>query len=231
MSLPVFDTPTYNCILPSNDQPVKFRPFLVKEQKQLLMAINGSSDQQMEAIENIINACTFNKIDARRLANYDLEYLFLQIRAHSVGETIDLTLTCGCGAKTNAKLDITTVKVNKPADHTTNIELDNNLLVKMRYPRMREVEEMLSNRNVDSIITLIAKSIDSIWKGDEQYSATDYSVAELIEFVEGLSPSSLDKIEQFFATMPALNHELNWDCTECGEHNTVTLEGMQSFFG
>jgi hypothetical protein len=231
MSLPVFDTPIHTVNLPSNGEAIKFRPFLVKEQKQLLMAASGSSEQQIEAIEGVISACTLGKIDARKLASFDVEYLFMQIRAHSVGEKVDLTLTCPCGAKSNATLDITSVAVNKPAEHSNTIELDQDLLVKMRYPRMREVEDMLQQRDVDAIIRLISTSIDSIWKGDEQYSAADYSVAELVEFVESLPPASLDKIEQFFATMPVLKHDLDWDCTECSAHNTVTLEGMQSFFG
>ena len=231
MSLPVFDTPTYTCKLPSSGETVKYRPFLVKEQKQLLMAASGSAEQQIDAVENIIASCSFGKLDPKKMPNFDIEYLFMQIRAHSVGENIELNLTCGCGEKTTGVLDITTVEVKKDVGHTNTIELDQNLTLVMRYPRMREVEEMLQAGNVDGIIKLIAKNIDSIWQNDEKYSAMDYSVAELIEFVEGLSPASLDKIESFFSTMPVLSHEIEWDCSACGEHNKVTLEGMQSFFG
>ena len=231
MPLPIIETPTHTCQLPSNGETVKFRPYLVKEQKQLLMAAAGSAEQQMDSIENIISACTFGKLDAKKMSNFDIEYLFMQIRAHSVGETIELTLTCGCGHKSNASLDITTVNVKKTDGHSNSVELENNVIVKMRYPRMREVEEMIENRNIDSIIKLIAKNIESIWQNDDLFSAADYSVAELIEFVEGLSPASLDKIEGFFATMPVLSHDMEWDCSACGDHNKVTLEGMQSFFG
>lgn len=231
MSLPVFDTPIHSITLPSTGETVQFRPFLVKEQKQLLMAANGDLDQQNTAIEQVIAACTFNKVDARKLASFDVEYLFMQIRAHSVGENVDLVLTCGCGAKTNSKLDVTAVKVIKDDAHTNTIELGSGLIVKMRYPRLREVENLALNQNVDGIINLIATSIDSIWKGDEMFASTDYTVAELIEFVENLSPQSLEKIEEFFSTMPVLRHSMNWNCKECSADNQVTLEGIQSFFG
>lgn len=231
MSLPVFDTPVSTVALPSNGEVVKFRPFLVKEQKQLLMAAQEGVEQQNAAIEGVIHACTFGKVDASKLPSFDVEYLFLNIRAASVGENVELVLTCSCGAKQDATLDVTKVNVEKNPDHRNSIDLDNNITLQMRYPHLREVDDLLEAKDVDGIIKLIARSIDSIWQGDEKFSAADHSVAEMIEFVESMSPQSLDKIEKFFATMPVIRHRMEWDCKECGKHNEVTLEGIQSFFG
>jgi len=230
MSLPVFDTPVSSIALPSNGEKVKFRPFLVKEQKQLLMAAQEGVDQQNDAIEGIINACTFGKVDARKLASFDVEYLFMNIRAASVGEKVELVLTCSCGAKQDTTLDVTKVGVEKNPDHKDTIDLDNNITLKMRYPHLREIDELLTAKDVDGIIKLIARSIETIWQGDEMFAAADHSVAEMIEFVESMSPQSLDKIEKFFATMPAIRHKIDWECKECSKHNEVTLEGIQSFF-
>jgi hypothetical protein len=230
MSLPVFETPIYSIVLPGSGETVKFRPFLVKEQKQLLMAASAESEQQTTAVEEIVRSCTFGKVETSKIASFDVEYLFMNIRARSVGENIDLVLTCECGAKTDHVVDITTVQVDKSDEHQTNIELDNDFIVKMRHPRMREVDDLVNNGGVDGIIKIIARSIDTIWQGETMYSAADYTVAEMIEFVENLSPASLDKIERFFATMPVLRHRINWQCAECGNNNQVTLEGIQSFF-
>jgi hypothetical protein len=230
MALPVFDTPISTIALPSNGALVKFRPFLVKEQKQLLMAAQEGVDQQNDAIEGIINACTFGKVNANKLPSFDVEYLFIHIRAASVGEKVELVLTCPCGAKQDTALDVTKIKVDKQEDHKNVVELDNNISLTMRYPHLREIDELLAAKDVDGIIKLIAKSIETVWQGDEMFSAADHSVAEMIDFVESMSPQSLDKIEKFFATMPVIRHTVEWDCKECAKHNEVTLEGIQSFF-
>lgn len=230
MALPVFETPTYKTSLPSSGQLVEYRPFVVKEQKLLLMASQASVEEQVDAVYAAVDACTFGKLKVSDLASFDVEYLFLQIRARSVGEKIDMVLTCECTAKQNSTLDITTVGVQREADHSNVIELGNNVMLKMRYPTMKEVDTLTQNRTVDGVINLVARSIDSIWEGDEMYAALDYSLADLIEFVENLSPASLEKIETFFTTMPVLRHELQWACKECSKINKVTLEGIQSFF-
>jgi hypothetical protein len=230
MALPVFDTAKYKTKLPSTGEVIEYRPFVVKEQKLLLMATQASVEEQVDAVYAAVNACTFGKLRVADLASFDVEYLFLQIRARSVGEKIDMVLTCSCDAKQNSTLDITTVEVQREPGHSNVIELGNNVMVKMRYPTMKEVDSLAQNRTVDGVIALVAKSIDSIWQGDEMYASLDYSLAELIEFVENLSPTSLEKIENFFTTMPVLRHRLEWDCKECSKHNEVAMEGIQSFF-
>ena len=230
MSLPLLTTPKHRIELPSTGEKVEFRPFLVKEQKLLLMATNGSAEQQISAMNEVIRACTFDKVNAQQLPAFDAEYLFLNIRAHSVGENVNIVMTCSCEAKQDAKLDVTSIKVNRSENHNKLIEVDDQVSIEMRYPTLVELSTMQEETNIDSVINLIAGSIDSIWQGEERFAADDYSVAELIEFVESLSPAVLDKLENFFVTMPVLRHNMEWDCKECGKHNTVTMEGMNSFF-
>lgn len=230
MGLPLFDAPRYTLTLPSNGEKIEYRPFLVKEQKQLLMATQASLEEQIMAINRVVEACTFEKIRPGKLPSFDVEYLFLQIRARSVGEVVDMVLTCECEAKQDTKLDIAAVEVNKPAGHVKEIEVGGDVMVVMRYPTLEELELIGADRSVESIIRIIARSIESIWQADQMFAATDYSEAELIEFVENLSPVGLEKMENFFATMPVLQHVLEWDCDACGKHNAVSLEGVQSFF-
>lgn len=194
------------------------------------MATNGSAEQQISAMNEVIRACTFDKVNAQQLPAFDAEYLFLNIRAHSVGENVNIVMTCSCEAKQDAKLDVTSIKVNRSENHNKLIEVDDQVSIEMRYPTLIELSTMQEETNIDSVINLIAGSIDSIWQGEERFASDDYSVAELIEFVESLSPATLDKLENFFVTMPVLRHNMEWDCKECGKHNTVTMEGMNSFF-
>ena len=232
MSLPVFDVPHFTTVLPSTGNKVSFRPFLVKEQKQLLMAVNGNTQEQVAAVNSIIDACTFNKLNVRRLPAFDVEYLFLQIRAKSIGENVEVVLTCAnCGEKSKSMLDVSKVEVKKPEEHNHVIDLGNDLLIKMNYPRLEELEIDPDAPSVDRIITLISSCIQSIWYGEEMFAAEDYTMEELVEFVENLSPGSLVKIEEFFKTMPVIQHIFEWDCGKCEHHNRIVMEGLQNFFG
>lgn len=226
----MFTTSKHRIELPSTGEKIEFRPFLVKEQKLLLIATNGDAEQQITAMNEVIRACTFGKINPEKLPAFDAEYLFLNIRAHSVGESVNVVMTCSCEAKQDAKLDVTSIKVDRHPEHNKVIDVDGNVSIEMRYPTLTDLSTMQAEANIEGIINLIANSIDSIWEGEERYAATDYTAAELIEFVENLNPATLDRLENFFATMPILRHKMEWDCKECGKHNDVTMEGMNSFF-
>lgn len=234
MSLPKIDVPTYTTQLPSTGEVVKFRPFLVREQKQLLIAQNAGLEQQTQAVLDVVNVCTFEKLRVAQLPAYDIEYLFLQLRANSVGENIDLVLTCGeCGNKQEAKLDLTEIKIDKPQGHVYDIELGQNLTLSMKDPDLETLTVLKAQGELtaDSIIAVIAQCIKTIWKGDESYAAADYSAAELVEFVENLSPANLERLEQFFTSMPRLKHVLDFKCNKCEIDNHAAMEGLQSFFG
>jgi hypothetical protein len=235
MGLPKIDVPVYNTELPSTGELIKFRPFLVKEQKQLLIAQGGDVQQQYEAVQDIVRACTFDKLNVATAPAYDVEYLFLQIRARSVGENIDLVLTCGeCENKQNQVLDITTVQINKPDNHQSSIDLGNGLTLNLKDPTLQQLEAFKINAQTgdgaDAIIGLVASSITNIWRGDENFAALDYSPAEMVEFVENLSPQNLEKLEGYFATMPSLRHSIEYKCEKCGADNSADMEGLQSFF-
>lgn len=231
MSLPKLEVPVYITELPSTGERVEYRPFLVKEQKKLLVALNGDIEQQINAVNELVEECTYNKVSSKTSPSYDIEYLFLQIRAKSVGENIDIVLTCkDCQHKQDAKLDITTVKVNKPLEHKAEVDLGNNLLITMKDPDILELAELREDLTADNILKLVAKSIKTIWKGDEMYDSKDYSTEDMVEFVEELSPQHLEKINVFFETLPILRHELDFKCVKCGSENKAVLEGLQSFF-
>ena len=233
MALPKIDVPVYSTELPSTGEVIKYRPFLVREQKQLLIAQNAGIEQQTQAVIDLVAECTFNKLDVRKLPAYDLEFLFLRLRANSVGENIDLVLTCGeCENRQDAQLDLTQVEVIKYPDHNHNVDLGNGLLVNLIDPDLESLARLKGNTSptVDEIIGLISSCIKTIWKDEDMYSALDYGPAELFEFVENLSPSSFEKLEQFFMSMPKLRHELKFKCNKCGEDNVAVMEGLQSFF-
>lgn len=230
MALPLFDVPKYKLELPSSGKTVEYRPFLVKEQKVLLMAAGAGVDEQSEAVLNVIDACTFGKVDVKKLANFDAEYIFLQIRARSVGENVDLIVTCGgCQATQNDVLDLTNVQVLKDPEHKNIIDVNESLTIEMGYPSLNTMETY-NNLNVEETIALIANNIRGIYQGDEKYDAADYSMGELIAFVENLSPAGLEKLEHFFATMPKLQHRMSWKCQACEQENTITMSGLKSFF-
>jgi len=231
MSLPVIDVPKYSTALPSTGEKITYRPFLVREQKKLLVAINDSLERQMATTEEIVNDCTFGRLNVTKLPYFDVEYLFLQIRARSVGETINMVLTCGhCDNKQDGALDITEVTVKKSADHNNRIDIGGDFILEMQYPTLSDIEEFRANYGTEGVLKLIAGSIAAIWKGEELFDTKDYSAEELLDFVDSLTPGQLDRLQDFFDSMPILKHELNFECTACNKENKVVLEGIQSFF-
>ncbi len=232
MSLPIIDVPKYSTTLPSTGAKITYRPFLVREQKKLLVAVNDSLERQMATTQEVVNDCTFGQLNVPRLPYFDIEYLFLQIRARSVGESIDIVLTCGhCEHKQDSKLDITQVGVHKPENHGTRIDIGSDFILEMRYPTQIDIEEFRENPGPDGILKLIASCIAAIWQGEELFDAKDYSEQELLEFVDSLTPNQLDLLQSFFDTMPVLRHVIDFECEQCQEKNSVALEGLPSFFG
>lgn len=236
----MMSTPTYNMTIPSSGQSVRFRPFLVKEEKALLIAQQSEDVSVMvESLRNVVAACIQDKIDADKLATFDLEYMFTQIRAKSVGETIELLFSCdqeSCQGdpKATVKLtiDLTTIQVEKNPDHTNKFQLFGDVGVVMRYPSVKTISLLQGDKadDLDNIFEVIIDSIDYIYQGDEIYYAKEQSKAELKQFVENLSSEQFLKIQSFFTTMPRIKKEVEYDCPVCRTHHKRTLEGMQSFF-
>jgi hypothetical protein len=240
MALPVMNTPTYNLVIPSSKKNVKYRPFLVKEEKALLIAQQSEDPVVMvDTLKNIISSCILDKIDPESLATFDLEYIFTQIRAKSVGEIIELLFPCDMDhgeqndkAKVKISIDLTKLQVETPEDHINKIPLFDNVGVVMKYPTIQIMNKMekLDTDNIDDIFDIVSECINFIYDGDKIHYAKEQKKSELLEFLNNLNATQFGEIQKFFLTMPRIKKEVEYDCPICQRHHKKTLEGMQSFF-
>jgi|TARA_A100001391_G_scaffold203619_1_gene196507 uncharacterized lipoprotein YehR (DUF1307 family) len=237
MPLPTIATPTYELTLPSNNKKVKYRPFLVKEEKILILAMESEDTKQITAaITDVLNACILTrgvKIDS--LPTFDIEYLFLNVRAKSVGEVVDLVVTCEDDGETKVDISVNLddIKVERNKKHKQDIKLDKNLSLRLKYPSMEQFIKSnfdFEGTNVDASFKMIAGCIDQIYTDEEAWPATDYSEKERIEFLDQLNTKQFKEVEQFFDTMPKLSHKLVVKNPNTGVDNNVVLEGLASFF-
>ena len=231
MALPEIATPTYTLTIPSTKKKVKYRPFLVKEQKILILAMeNEDQEQILDAITNTIKACLITNVDMATLALFDIEYLFLQIRARSISEEIEMRVTCADDGETtvDVKFMVDDVKVNFPKGHTNIIELDNDLTIEMQYPDLDYFAKInFMDEKVDEY-ELVAKCIKRVYVGEDDF--TSDSLDESKEWVEGLTNNQFEKIQSFFETMPTLRHVLKVKNPKTKVVNEVVLEGLSDFF-
>ena len=231
MALPEIATPTYTLTIPSTKKKVKYRPFLVKEQKILILAMeNEDQEQILDAITNTIKACLITKVDMATLALFDIEYLFLQIRARSISEEIEMRVTCGDDGETtvDVKFMVDDVKVNFPKGHTNIIKLDDNLTIEMQYPDLDYFAKInFMDEKVDEY-ELVAKCIKRVYVGEDDF--TSDSLDESKAWVEGLTNNQFEKIQSFFETMPTLRHILKVKNPKTKVVNEVVLEGLSDFF-
>ena len=231
MALPKLETPTYELILPSTGKKIRYRPFLVKEYKVLLTALEADTAEIVRIVGELVDVCTFNKLKMDELAHFDIEYLFLQIRGKSVSEIANLVIDCDCGEKLPYDLDITKLEVRNKVDKPNNkVQLADKVGVELRYPKSDEMMEIYDNSQNDAIINMITKCIVAVYTEQERISAMDTSPGEMQEFLESLTKQQFDKIEQFFVNMPKLVQEVTKSCPSCGTVNEVKLEGIQNFF-
>lgn len=240
MSLPMMNLPTYTMVVPSSGLSVRFRPFLIKEEKSLLIAQQSEDLKVMiETLKNIIHSCVLDKIDSEKLATFDLEYMFTQIRAKSVGEIVELIFPCDVDhgeqnekARSKVSIDLTSLEVERNADHVNKIDLFNDVGVMMKYPTIDVMKKLenIDTDDFDKIFAIIAESIDYIYQGEEIYYGKEQKQDELIQFLNNLTSEQFIKVQNFFATMPRIKKEIQYDCPVCGKHHKKTLEGLQSFF-
>jgi hypothetical protein len=238
MTLPKVEVPTYELTLPSQDIKVKYRPFLVKEEKILLIAAEtGGQKELVQAIKDIVDACTFEKIDASKLPIFDLEYLFLQIRAKSVGEIAKIKVLCPDDNETYADIavDLSKVEVQVDDSHSNKIIIDKqkNLGIIFKYPTIDSISLKAGEdvkANTETLFSVLVGCIDHIFEGEKVYHSTDSTVKELNEFLENLSQSNFEKLKQFFETIPKLTHELEVENPKTKVKSKVTLSGVQDFF-
>jgi len=237
MALPTMDFPIYDLEIPSTKKKIKFRPFLVKEEKVLLMALESNDETNIRnAVHDLLKNCITSRIKLENLAIFDLEYIFLNIRAVSVGEIVEINVTCRDDEKTQVRynLNLTDVKVTFPEGHNNKIMLTDNLGVIMRYPSFnRFVEDQFANKEVteDTVLDIIAESIDQIFQGDDVFDESTTSPKEFKEFVESLTNAQLEKIQTFFQTSPKLEHTFKITNPETNVESEYVMSGLASFFG
>jgi len=238
MPLPKIATPTYELVLPSTGKNVKYRPFLVKEEKVLVIALESEDTKQItNAIKSVLRNCILTKgIKVENLPTFDIEYLFLNIRGKSVGEELDVTLVCPDDGETEVPVTINLddIQVQRSEEHTNQIKLDDNLMMELRYPSLDQFIksnfDFKETNQMDQSFALIAQCIDKIYNEDEVWATEDCTKKEVNEFLESMNSSQFKLIEKFFDTMPKLKHTLNITNPATGVESEVELEGLASFF-
>lgn len=237
MPLPKITTSEHELVLPSNGKTIKYRPFLVKEEKILILALEGGNQKEItNAVKQVIKACVITRgIKVEQLPAFDIEYLFLNIRGKSVGESIDLIVTCGDDGKTEVSVNvpINDIKVITSEEHTTDIEIGGGYTVKMKYPSLTQFIENNFTDDKDAVeqsFEIIASCIDMVYNEKDMFSSAECTKKELKEWVESLTSAQFAKIEKFFETMPKLQHTLTVVNPNTKKENTVILEGLTDFF-
>ena len=238
MALPKIEVPTYELTLPSEDKKIKYRPFLVREEKILYIAMEtGQNKEMINALKDVVGACTFDVLNVDRLPIFDIEYLFLQIRAKSVSEITKFRAICPDDGKTyvETEVDLTKVEVQVDDEHTNRIVLDTqrNLGLVLKYPTLKnyDVGRGLDNIEVDKVFNILIDCVDHIFEGDKIYPAKDTSKQELKEFIESLPQEAFNKIKSFFDTMPKLKHEIEVTNPNTNVTSKIVLTGIADFFG
>lgn len=237
MALPVNSAPTYTLTIPSTGESVKYRPFLVKEEKALLIAQHSEDQSTMlETLKSIIASCILDKIDVDSLATFDIEYIFAQIRAKSVGEVIELIFRCDtCDdekAKVKVSIDLTKIEVKKDPEHKNDIPLFGSVGIRLKYPDISVVDKIrnVDENDMDKVFDVIIQCIDFIYDDEQIYAAKEQSKKELLEFLDNLTSEQFMAIQKFFETMPKMRQEIDFTCPVCGKEHHKYLEGINSFF-
>ena len=233
MTLPTMNIPTYELEVPSTKEKLAYRPFLVKEEKILLMAMEEEKESQLNrALKQVVNNCTFEKIKVDKLPLFDLEYIFLRIRAKSVGEVAKLKLLCEDDGETYAdvEIDLEEIEVEFQEGHTTKIELTEDVGIIMSYPTFEFLDLNIADADVNTLFNLIGNSIHQIYEGEQVHERADFNKKELKTFLESLTSEQFKKVQNFFETMPRLRHTIEIENPKTKVMNSVTLEGLQAFF-
>ena len=239
MPLPKINTPTYELVLPSNGKKIKYRPFLVREEKSLIMAMESEDMKQItSSIVQILGDCIITKdVKVESLSTFDIEYLFLNVRAKSVGETVEVNVTCPDDGETQVELEIAidSIKVQKTRGHKNIIKLDDELMMKLKYPSMDQFiesnfETSEKGSEVSQSLSMITSCIDTIYNEEESWEASDCTRKELDEFIEQLNTKQFKEVEKFFSTMPKLSHKVKVKNPNTDVESEVVLEGLASFF-
>ena len=240
MALPKIDSPIYDLTLPLSKQKIKYRPFTVKEQRNLLMALEASDIATMQTnIEQILNNCTITEnVDIPKLPLIDVEYYFLHLRAKSVGEIVENRYKCNnevdgkeCGNLMDVKVNLLELEVEQEKEVSDVIKITDNIAVKLKYPDYSMLKRIENADNIsDFAFAMIVESIEYIHDGEQFYYASEASPQELMEFVESLNTEQFEKLQEFFDNLPSLKKDIHVTCSKCGYNHTIPVEGLESFF-
>jgi len=240
MPLPTIATPTYELTLPSTGKKIKYRPFLVKEEKILILALESQDQSEItNAVKDVLKKCILTRgIKVEELPTFDIEYVFLNIRAKSIGESIKIIVTCSADGTTQVPVTIYVdeIEVKKPEGHTTDIKLDDKMTLRMKYPSLNQFIEnnfetsLTPEATVNKAFKVIADCMETIFTEEDAWDAKDYTSKERLEFIEQLNSKQYKEVEKFFATMPKLTHSFEVENPNTKVKNTITLEGLADFF-
>ena len=240
MPLPTIATPTYELTLPSNGKKIKYRPFLVKEEKILILALESQEQSNItNAVKDVLKKCILTKgVNVDQLPTFDIEYIFLNIRAKSIGESIKIVVTCPDDGETQVPVTVYVdeIEVKKPDGHTTDIILDDKMTLRMKYPSLTQFIEnnfelnLTPEETVNKTFKVIADCMDTIFTEEDAWDAKDYSAKERLDFIEQLNSKQYKEVEKFFATMPKLSHTLEVENPNTKTKSTIVLEGLADFF-
>ncbi len=236
MALPQVSLPTYELEVPSTGKKIKYRPFVVKEEKILLLALESGDDKQIEdAVRTLLKNCIQSRVKLEDLAIFDLEYIFLNIRAVSVGEVVEMLLTCEDDGETQIRynLNLTEVQVSKPEGHDSKIMLSDTMGVIMKYPSFEEfVKVSIIGKDTSSeVIDIMARCVDQIFDNEDVYDSSTTSKKEFVQFIEGLTNKQFEDVQSFFSEMPQLKHEIKLKNPNTGVDNEFVIQGLTNFFG
>ena len=236
MALPIVGNPTYELKLHSVDHKIKYRPFLDKEEKILLTALEGgeTADIVRATKEIIKNCCLDDDVEIEKLPAFDIELFFLNLRARSVGQNVEISLSCqtkDCDGETPVQVNLENIGLEISKDHTDVIKLTNKIKVKLKYPDIDRMTRPPEESQMDSIFEITKACIESIWEDDEIHDIRDYTEQELEDFIMSLNQQQFGKLIGYFNTMPKLKHKVEFTCSKCGSKQESVLEGLQSFFG
>ena len=232
MALPKLDNPTYETELPSTGKNIKYRPFLVKEQKILMMAQESSNQNEMLlSIGQLINACTFGKIDAPNSPIFDIEYLFLKIRGKSVGEKVKIMVTCPDDGKTKVPVNVNLedINVQMTIGHTNELKISDNIKMVMKYPVLSDVANNTKNNPTEQVFNIMEQCVHEVHDGDKIYSKVDITNKDIQDFVDSFNTEQFKTVTEFFESMPKLRHVVNVTNPNTKVKNEITIEGLDSF--
>ena len=234
MALPILNTQTFELNIPSTDEKIKYRPFLVKEEKILLQAQEGTGDEVTDSILQIVDNCTFGKINVEQLPSFDIEYIFLKIRTKSVGSKVDLNVTCPDDGETKVPvtIDLDEIDVQMLEDHSNEVQIDEKIKITYRYPILKDMMNLSSSvTDIEKVFSVLNKCISSITFGDDVYQKSDITESEIENFIGELTTQQFEKLVAFFNSMPKLRHSIEITNPKTKVKSEVGVEGLQSFLG